>query len=60
LPAPTWRVRSNPRALVVVSARVGNFQFHPFLTLLIDQLWVRLIAGISPGQGLLARLDGVL
>jgi hypothetical protein len=31
----------NPRALVVVSARVGNYQFHPLWQLLIDQLWVR-------------------
>ena len=37
-----WVPLYNPRALVVVSARVGNFGFHPFLTLLIDQLWVRL------------------
>jgi len=60
LPAPTWPVRSNPRALVVVSARVGNFQFHPFLTVLIDQLWVRLIPGYHQVKGALARPDGVL
>jgi YVTN family beta-propeller protein len=31
----------NPQALIVLSPRVGNFQFHPFWELLIDQLWVR-------------------
>ena len=36
-----WVPLYNPRALVVLSARVGNYQFHPFWTLLIDQLWVR-------------------
>jgi len=25
----------------VLSARVGNYQFHPYWNLLIDQLWVR-------------------
>jgi len=30
----------NPRAVVVLSARVGNYQFNPYWTLLIDQLWV--------------------
>jgi peptide/nickel transport system substrate-binding protein len=32
---------SNPRDLTVLSARVGNYQFHPYWNLLIDQLWVR-------------------
>jgi len=27
--------------VVVLSARVGNYQFSPYWTLLIDQLWVR-------------------
>ena len=36
-----WVPLYNPRALVVVSARVGNYQFHPLWQLLIDQLWVR-------------------
>ena len=36
-----WVPLYNPRALVVLSARVGNYQFHPFWTVLIDQLWVR-------------------
>jgi peptide/nickel transport system substrate-binding protein len=31
----------NPRALAVLSARVGNYQFYPLWKLLIDQLWVR-------------------
>jgi hypothetical protein len=31
----------NPRAMIVLSARVGNYQHHPFWRLLIDQLWVR-------------------
>jgi peptide/nickel transport system substrate-binding protein len=36
-----WVPIYNPRALVVLSARVGNYQFHPLWHLLIDQLWVR-------------------
>jgi YVTN family beta-propeller protein len=36
-----WVPLYNPRALVVLSARVGNYQFHPLWHLLIDQLWVR-------------------
>jgi YVTN family beta-propeller protein len=31
----------NPRDLTVLSARVGDYQFHPYWNLLIDQLWVR-------------------
>jgi hypothetical protein len=30
----------NPRSLVMLSARVGNYQFGPYLPVLIDQLWV--------------------
>src|SRR5262249_12527925 len=36
-----WVPLCNPRAVVVLSARVGNYQFSPYWTLLIDQLWVR-------------------
>ncbi len=36
-----WVPLYNPRALVLVSVRVGNYQFDPFWTVLIDQLWVR-------------------
>jgi peptide/nickel transport system substrate-binding protein len=36
-----WVPLYNPRALVVLSGRVGNYQFHPLWHLLIDQLWVR-------------------
>jgi YVTN family beta-propeller protein len=36
-----WVPLYNPRALVMLSARVGNYQFHPLWQLLIDQLWVR-------------------
>jgi YVTN family beta-propeller protein len=36
-----WVPLYNPRELVVLSARVGNYQFHPLWHLLIDQLWVR-------------------
>ena len=35
-----WVPLYNPRALVLLSARVGNYQFHPYWTLLLDQLWV--------------------
>jgi YVTN family beta-propeller protein len=30
-----------PRALTILATRVGNYQFHPYWNLLIDQLWVR-------------------
>jgi len=36
-----WVPLYNPRAMVLLSARVGNYQFHPLWQLLIDQLWVR-------------------
>ena len=35
-----WVPIYNPRSLVVLSARVGNYQFDPYLPVLIDQLWV--------------------
>jgi len=31
----------NARAAQFVSARVGNYQFHPLWNVLVDQLWVR-------------------
>ena len=31
----------NPRFIAFVSARVGNFQYHPLWLTLVDQLWVR-------------------
>jgi YVTN family beta-propeller protein len=36
-----WVSLYYPRDLTVLSTRVGNYQFHPFWDLLIDQLWVR-------------------
>ncbi len=36
-----WVPLYNPRDLTVLSARTGNYQFHPYWNLLIDQLWVR-------------------
>jgi peptide/nickel transport system substrate-binding protein len=36
-----WVPLYNPNALVLLSPRVGNFQFHPFWNVLLDQLWVR-------------------
>jgi peptide/nickel transport system substrate-binding protein len=36
-----WVPLYNPQFLVVASSRVGNYQFHPFWSLLVDQLWVR-------------------
>jgi ABC-type transport system substrate-binding protein/DNA-binding SARP family transcriptional activator len=36
-----WVPLYNPRALTALSARVGNYQFHPYWALLLDQLWVR-------------------
>jgi peptide/nickel transport system substrate-binding protein len=35
-----WVPVYNPRSLVVLSARVGNYQFDPYWPVLIDQLWV--------------------
>ena len=36
-----WLPLVNPRQLDFVSARVGNFQHHPYWDILVDQLWVR-------------------
>lgn len=36
-----WVSLYNPRYLSLLSARVGNYQFHPYWNVLIDQLWVR-------------------
>jgi hypothetical protein len=36
-----WVPLYNPRDLTLPSARVGNYQFHPYWNLLIDQIWVR-------------------
>ena len=35
-----WVPIYNPRSLVLLSTRVGNYQFDPFWSVLIDQLWV--------------------
>ena len=31
----------NTRDLVLLSRRVGNYEYHPFWNVLLDQLWVR-------------------
>jgi peptide/nickel transport system substrate-binding protein len=36
-----WVPLYSPLNLTVLSARTGNYQFHPYWNLLIDQLWVR-------------------
>jgi ABC-type transport system substrate-binding protein len=36
-----WVPLYNPRSLVLTSVRVGNYQFDPYWSVLIDQLWVR-------------------
>lgn len=36
-----WVPIYNPRSLVLLSARAGNYQFDPYWSVLIDQLWVR-------------------
>jgi peptide/nickel transport system substrate-binding protein len=36
----TWLPLYNPRVPVALSERVGNYQYHPFWQLLLDQLWV--------------------
>jgi peptide/nickel transport system substrate-binding protein len=35
-----WVPVYNPRSLVLLSTRVGNYQFDPYWSLLMDQLWV--------------------
>jgi ABC-type transport system substrate-binding protein/streptogramin lyase len=35
-----WVPVYNPRSLIMLSARVGNYQFDPYLSVPIDQLWV--------------------
>jgi len=36
-----WVPLYNPRTLTVLSQRVGNYQYHPFWRVLLDQLWIR-------------------
>jgi peptide/nickel transport system substrate-binding protein len=36
-----WLPLYNPRLDIATSSRVGNFEYHPFFGLLLDQLWVR-------------------
>ena len=36
-----WLSLYNPLVPIALSARVGNYQDHPFWLLLLDQLWVR-------------------
>jgi len=36
-----WAPLYNPRAATALGARVGNYQYHPFWNVLLDQLWVR-------------------
>jgi hypothetical protein len=36
-----WVPLFTPRTSFFVSKRVGNWQFHPYLLVLLDQIWVR-------------------
>jgi ABC-type transport system substrate-binding protein len=36
-----WLPLYNPRLDIATSSRVGNYQYHPFFGLLLDQVWVR-------------------
>jgi peptide/nickel transport system substrate-binding protein len=36
-----WLAMYNPRLNIATSPRLGNFQYHPFYGLLLDQLWIR-------------------
>ena len=36
-----WVAKTNDRNVVFVSRRVGNVEYNPFYTVLLDQLWVR-------------------
>jgi hypothetical protein len=31
----------NPRTVTALGPRVGNYKYHPFWNVLLDQLWVR-------------------
>ena len=39
-PAP-WAPLYNPRTVTVLGRRVGNYKYHPFWNVLLDQLWVQ-------------------
>jgi peptide/nickel transport system substrate-binding protein len=36
-----WVPLYNERALTALSTSVGNYRYHPFWNVLLDQLWVR-------------------
>jgi peptide/nickel transport system substrate-binding protein len=36
-----WVTKANGRQVLFVSRRVGNVEYNPFYTVLLDQLWVR-------------------
>ena len=36
-----WLPMYNPRTVTVLAPRVGNYKYHPFWNVLLDQLWVR-------------------
>ena len=36
-----WVPLYNPRTVTVLGRRVGNYKYHPFWSVLLDQLWVR-------------------
>jgi peptide/nickel transport system substrate-binding protein len=36
-----WVPLYNPRTVTALGARVGNYKYHPFWNVLLDQLWVR-------------------
>jgi ABC-type transport system substrate-binding protein/DNA-binding SARP family transcriptional activator/DNA-binding beta-propeller fold protein YncE len=36
-----WVPLYNPRTVTVLAPRVGNYKYHPFWNVLLDQLWVR-------------------
>jgi YVTN family beta-propeller protein len=36
-----WVPLYNPQVVTALSSRVGNYQYHPFWNVLLDQLWVR-------------------
>jgi hypothetical protein len=39
-PAP-WVLLYNARTVTALGAGVGNYKYHPFWNVLLDQLWVR-------------------
>jgi hypothetical protein len=45
-----WVPVYNPRSMVMLSTRIGNYQFDPYWSVLIDQLWSGYLVARLPGN----------